>query len=242
MADFRDNGGSTECEPSENEVGFAGHLLSTELDRLQRHFTEPQLKRSQYYNGPLAKVPEEEVRALLAEMLEYFQIEGYGALPFPPRGLPGTRVKPDFDDPARRVIGFGWDYFTAAARNKTRAMHNAWREAADYSLHIREKIVNDMAARDFERRITASETTPPQLVYFIGSQAGPIKIGAARDPGHRCKALQTSHHEQLSILATRDGGQEQERKYHHRFAKRRLQGEWFERCPEILAEIERLNA
>jgi hypothetical protein len=32
-----------------------------------------------------------------------------------------------------------------------------------------------------------------------------------------------------------------EKMYHRRFAHRRLHGEWFERCPEIEAEIERLN-
>jgi hypothetical protein len=37
------------------------------------------------------------------------------------------------------------------------------------------------------------------------------------------------------------GGLHVELEYHQRFRAHHLRGEWFERCPEIEAEIERLN-
>ncbi len=45
----------------------------------------------------------------------------------------------------------------------------------------------------------------------------------------------------LRILAKTEGSRTQERAYHARFAAIRLHGEWFERTPEIEAEIERLK-
>jgi hypothetical protein len=79
-------------------------------------------------------------------------------------------------------------------------------------------------------------------VYFIGSETGPVKIGHAIRPTARLKELQTAHFELLTILATCEGGYEQESAYHKIFAKSRLVGEWFTRTPALLAEIERLAA
>jgi hypothetical protein len=43
-------------------------------------------------------------------------------------------------------------------------------------------------------------------VYFIqAGVGGPIKIGEADSPEDRLRALQTAHHEQLTLLATVDG-------------------------------------
>lgn len=82
-----------------------------------------------------------------------------------------------------------------------------------------------------------------QLVYFIQSgEEGPIKIGIARDPESRLAALQTGHHEELRLLAITHGGADQEGAYHMQFAEHRIRGEWFEPHPDILAEIDRLNA
>lgn len=80
-----------------------------------------------------------------------------------------------------------------------------------------------------------------QMVYFIGAgKNGPVKIGIATDPVGRLYALQVSHYEKLTILATCVGGGEVERQYHRRFASARLHGEWFTRTPELEAEIARL--
>lgn len=79
------------------------------------------------------------------------------------------------------------------------------------------------------------------IVYFIAGDSGPVKIGVAADPAVRLKTLQTANPVRLSILATAKGGSQKEAAYHRRFAAHRLHGEWFERVPEILDEIERLN-
>jgi hypothetical protein len=86
------------------------------------------------------------------------------------------------------------------------------------------------------------EPTPVPLVYFIGAgDNGPIKIGIAASPPQRLASLQVGHWLKLSILATVDGGRPAERAYHNRFAAYRLHGEWFDRHPDILAEIDRLS-
>jgi len=77
--------------------------------------------------------------------------------------------------------------------------------------------------------------------YFIGGEQGAIKIGFSIDPPSRLKAIQAHSPIVVGILAIRDGGEARETAYHSQFAEHRLHGEWFERCPEILAEIARLN-
>lgn len=82
---------------------------------------------------------------------------------------------------------------------------------------------------------------PPTLCYFIGSIDGPIKIGASARPDYRLRDIQAANAYPLTILALADGGFATETGLHKRFAAHRLQGEWFERHPDILAEIDRLN-
>lgn len=79
-------------------------------------------------------------------------------------------------------------------------------------------------------------------LYFIGSAGGPIKIGISVDPAKRVRQLQTGYPYELKVFATVRGGCLLEPEYHARFAAHRLQGEWFNPHPEVLAEIERLNA
>lgn len=78
--------------------------------------------------------------------------------------------------------------------------------------------------------------------YFIGGEEGPVKIGFSVAPESRLAAIQSCSPVALSILALAGGGDARETAYHHQFAAHRLHGEWFERAPEILAEIERLNS
>lgn len=80
-----------------------------------------------------------------------------------------------------------------------------------------------------------------QHVYFIAADHGPIKIGRAIRPESRLADLQCGYPYRLKVLATIRGGNGLERGYHERFAEHRLEGEWFDRHPEILAEIDRLN-
>jgi hypothetical protein len=77
--------------------------------------------------------------------------------------------------------------------------------------------------------------------YFIGGEDGPIKIGSSRSPMRRLREIRRDFIEPMKLLATTNGGQERERYYHTLFAAHRVEGEWFERVPEIEAEIARLN-
>lgn len=80
------------------------------------------------------------------------------------------------------------------------------------------------------------------VCYFIGADEGPIKIGHSIDPKTRLASFQMGCPIRLMIYATAPGGDVREMAYHYQFRESRAHGEWFERCPEILAEIDRLTA
>lgn len=77
--------------------------------------------------------------------------------------------------------------------------------------------------------------------YFVGGDEGPIKIGFSQWPARRLKQMQGHSPVPLRILASITGGAEREQHYHRRFSAARLRGEWFERTPEIIDEIDRIN-
>ena len=84
---------------------------------------------------------------------------------------------------------------------------------------------------------------PGHLVYFVGGEGGPIKIGFTQQPiKARLKCIQNGSPIKLRVLALQPAPRARESFYHRQFAAHRLHGEWFERHPDILAEIERLNA
>lgn len=77
--------------------------------------------------------------------------------------------------------------------------------------------------------------------YFIGASEGPIKIGFSRDPARRLYQLRRETPEDIRLLAKVSGGADRERYYHEVFAEHHRGGEWFERTPELLAEIAKLK-
>ena len=79
------------------------------------------------------------------------------------------------------------------------------------------------------------------VIYFIRAP-GAVKIGMAKDANRRLTVLQTSHPDNLELVATCEGGRALETEYHQRFADHRIRGEWFSPHPDILSEITRLNA
>lgn len=82
----------------------------------------------------------------------------------------------------------------------------------------------------------------PRHIYFMGGDEGPIKIGLAADPQKRLASIQLTCPFEIRVLALAHGNRTDELGYHRRFAAHKVRGEWFERCPEIEAEIARLNA
>lgn len=89
--------------------------------------------------------------------------------------------------------------------------------------------------------VLADQAAVVSTCYFIGADEGPIKIGHSRDVPARLRALQMACPVHLRLLATAPGGEQREAAYHFQFHEYRTHGEWFDRCPELLAEIERLS-
>lgn len=84
---------------------------------------------------------------------------------------------------------------------------------------------------------------PPQtaLVYFVGAEVGPVKIGHSRNIPKRIKDIQWGSPQKMELLAVAPGGQRAEARYHKRFFRHRMHGEWFSRTPEIEREIDKLR-
>jgi hypothetical protein len=232
----------------ESQSEWADLERPVERDEDKRLFYyENQLQRDDGYRGYLDEIgiPIDEMRALLAELTDYFGVCSHWAFPLPPKGLPGyLRDGYDRNEEAAELLLLGIQYAGAVIHNERKTMHNRWRSARALIQKIEERVELRVNTQIIEEQIRGydEQRQVEQMVYFIGSASGPIKIGIAARPTDRLKGLQTGHHERLELLATCQGGQELERAYHKRFAARRLNGEWFERCPEIETEIERLNA
>lgn len=79
-----------------------------------------------------------------------------------------------------------------------------------------------------------------QFVYFIqADENGPIKIGfTADDPKRRLSQLQTGNASALKLLGAINGTSSQEKQFHADLSEWRLQGEWFEPHPTVLAKIQ----
>jgi hypothetical protein len=87
----------------------------------------------------------------------------------------------------------------------------------------------------------ADEADTIAKCYFIGGDEGPIKIGYSIDVNARLRTIQLCSPVRPRVLAIARGGIFRESAYHALFDEHRLHGEWFERAPEIEAEIVRLN-
>jgi excisionase family DNA binding protein len=105
---------------------------------------------------------------------------------------------------------------------------------------LRENALSDRTAALMDMTKLRSETIERQLVYFIGADHGPVKIGKAMNPEGRLRDLQCGYPYELKVLAITDGSTGVEQGYHRKFAHCRLNGEWFERTAEIEHEIARL--
>jgi len=80
------------------------------------------------------------------------------------------------------------------------------------------------------------------VCYFIGWAGDLVKIGYSSALAQRFGTICRDTPFKIGLMATAAGGRDRERHYHRRFEEHRAFGEWFERCPEIEAEIERLAA
>jgi len=79
------------------------------------------------------------------------------------------------------------------------------------------------------------------LIYFMQPvNGGAVKIGYTDNLPQRQKALEAYYQQELSVLATMDGGIEEEHEIHRRFAKLRFgRTEQFRPAPELMEFIQR---
>jgi hypothetical protein len=76
-------------------------------------------------------------------------------------------------------------------------------------------------------------------VYLI--QAGNtnfVKIGVSFEPQRRLRDLQTSHYEELKIVAFKEGGKDDELRLHIKFKDSHVRGEWFKFSDDIKLEFD----
>ncbi len=89
------------------------------------------------------------------------------------------------------------------------------------------------------RNLAPEHRSATARVYFIqAGENGPVKIGRARDPEARRRALQVSNHECLTLLAVSPGLEEPqaeaaERPLHVELIAFHVRGEWFRDCVEL---------
>jgi hypothetical protein len=97
----------------------------------------------------------------------------------------------------------------------------------------------DLALFDRVVEIWTRENTVGTRVYFVqAGDGGPIKIGLTDDVRARMAQLQTGNPFKLKLLGFFIGSVHDERALHTRFARWRLEGEWFVVTPELLHLIE----
>lgn len=89
---------------------------------------------------------------------------------------------------------------------------------------------------------TLHSTRPMRWVYFVQvGEEGPIKIGVAGKVDNRVNAIQTSNYQDIRLIGMTPGDEEDERRWHDRFAKHSISGEWFSPHPDLLDAIDEIN-
>jgi hypothetical protein len=91
-----------------------------------------------------------------------------------------------------------------------------------------------------EQSLREEQRTSFGDLYFVAA-GDAVKIGRTKSFETRLRFIRGHNHEKVECLALLQGQGWREKGLHKRFRAVRLRGEWFERCPEIEAEIERLS-
>lgn len=112
--------------------------------------------------------------------------------------------------------------------------------AADSTRIIQPDMVGPIEPMFKQMHRRADNTPSNEQCYFVAGEVGFIKIGKSKEPQKRLSGLQTGSPIPLTIIALADGGALREAAYHMQFEGHRRHGEWFDRHPDILREIERL--
>lgn len=78
------------------------------------------------------------------------------------------------------------------------------------------------------------------MIYFVQhGDGGPIKVGTTTNLKRRIEALQNASPENLKLLATIDGGPNEEKILHSIMREERLRGEWFNPSSLVLSIVKK---
>lgn len=130
-------------------------------------------------------------------------------------------------------------------RGKLRSIIQDGLTSAEYDHHDRESHVSVGWKRGYAQPNTPTmrfelEGEPPyqmafpfeagrEMVYFIHApEVHRVKIGTTTDIDKRLSQMQTGSPTQLRVIKLLPGGRDEERRWHHRFAEKRIEGEWFD--------------
>lgn len=81
------------------------------------------------------------------------------------------------------------------------------------------------------------------MIYFITArEVGRVKIGFSEEPRTRFMKMRTDSPMPLALERICEGNMRDERNLHMRFAKDRVNREWFNLSPEIISHMETLPA
>lgn len=109
----------------------------------------------------------------------------------------------------------------------------AWEDAADKYRQFSDSMQNLFRALEPD--------SIKQLYVIRRGDHGPYKIGVSAQPETRLKGLQTAVAEPLTLVAKIEGNEQDEKEIHERFARYRLEGEWFCVSEPILNWIESIG-
>lgn len=134
----------------------------------------------------------------------------------------------------RGSVWWCW-YYSSTGQRVRRTTRCSDREAAEGAANRFEREENGQAtpeeARWFRGRFDS-------FVYFVQEgDGGPIKIGRASNAGVRLARMQTSTPRKLRLLVAVPGAGMLEASLHQAFRRHRLEGEWFEPVPRLLALV-----
>ncbi|MDE2100302.1 MAG: GIY-YIG nuclease family protein [Patescibacteria group bacterium] len=123
------------------------------------------------------------------------------------------------------------------------ALMTKWTQASAYRVFGPRGVIAGRKGKGHKRRATIKrqKASGKGAIYFVRANGrGAVKIGYATDVEARVRALQTSHHSPLKLLAFISGTQKDEAELHKRFAAYRINGEWFKVTGALKKYIETL--
>lgn len=109
-----------------------------------------------------------------------------------------------------------------------------------YIRFVKSNTTRDVELPEFqERGKRAHKQKLISYIYLIQPSNLPIvKIGLSVNPKKRLKTLQTSHYEELKLIAIKEGTRYEELKLHTKFQELHVRGEWFKLTYDIKLEFD----